>query len=210
MPKKSHQNEAVSSATVPLSGLLGGRSPSSAIAPSAAPRQNEVLSSTTWASSASTSRPAAAKPERQQHRQEQTFRRRFPIPDGALMPLATDPETGETAYLGDDGGWKPAQKAQPRSRGTLRRPELHPRQHHSNRTNSQSENTDLPQAPKPEAFEFIPGPKLRAKLGISAVTLWRWRHDKEKGFPAPKVINGRLYFALGAVMAWLARQADAA
>ena len=72
------------------------------------------------------------------------------------------------------------------------------------------ENTDLPQAPKAEEFEFIPGPKLRAKLGISAVTLWRWRHDKEKGFPAPKVINGRLYFALGAVMAWLARQADAA
>jgi predicted DNA-binding transcriptional regulator AlpA len=57
---------------------------------------------------------------------------------------------------------------------------------------------------------LIPAPKLRAKLGISAVTLWRWRHDKKGGFPAPKVINGRLYFALGAVMAWLARQADAA
>jgi predicted DNA-binding transcriptional regulator AlpA len=201
MPKKSHQNEAVSSAKVPLSGLPGGRSPSSPIAPSATRQRNEVLSSTTWASSPSTPRPAvAAKPTR----------RRLPIPDGALMPLATDPETGETAYLGDDGQWKLAQKAQLRSCGTLRRPELHPRQHHSNRTHSQSENTDLPQAPKPEAFEFIPGPKLRAKLGISAVTLWRWRHDKEKGFPAPKVINGRLYFALGAVMAWLARQADAA
>jgi predicted DNA-binding transcriptional regulator AlpA len=210
MPKKNHQNEAVSSAKVPLSGLLGGRSPSSPIAPSATRQRNEVLSSTTWAS-ASTPRPAvAAKPERQQHRQEQTFRRLLPIPDGALMPLATNPETGETVYLGDDRQWKPAQKAQLRSRGTLRRPELHPRQHHSNRTHSQSENTDRPQAPKPEAFEFIPGPKLRAKLGISAVTLWRWRHDKEKGFPAPKVINGRLYFALGAVMAWLDRQADAA
>ena len=88
---------------------------------------------------------------------------------------------------------------------------LHHGEHHSNRTHSQRrEKTDLPQAPKPEAFEFIPGPKLRAKLGISAVTLWRWRHDREKGFPAPKVINGRLYFALGAVVAWLARQADAA
>jgi predicted DNA-binding transcriptional regulator AlpA len=54
--------------------------------------------------------------------------------------------------------------------------------------------------------DFIPGPKLRAKLGISAVTLWRWRHDKEAGFPAPKVINGRLYFPVGAVMAWLAKQ----
>ena len=109
-----------------------------------------------------------------------------------------------------------------RSRGTLRRPRdvgHHPEVHivdSIRRTPfkpdafSKRENTDLPQAPKPEVFEFIPGPKLRAKLGISAVTLWRWRHDKEKGFPAPKVINGRLYFALGAVMAWLARQADAA
>jgi predicted DNA-binding transcriptional regulator AlpA len=88
---------------------------------------------------------------------------------------------------------------------------LHLGEHHSNRTHSQRrEKTDLPQAPKAEEFEFIPGPKLRAKLGISAVTLWRWRHDKEKGFPAPKVINGRLYFALGAVMAWLAGQADGA
>jgi hypothetical protein len=45
MPKKNHQNEAVSSAKVPLSGPLGGRSPSSPIAPSAARRRNEVLSS---------------------------------------------------------------------------------------------------------------------------------------------------------------------
>jgi predicted DNA-binding transcriptional regulator AlpA len=105
------------------------------------------------------------------------------------------------------------------ARGTLRRPRevghdldlggLHSGQHPLNRKLSQRrEKTG--QAPRPEAFEFIPGPKLRAKLGVSAVTLWRWRHDKEKGFPAPKVINGRLYFALGAVMAWLARQADAA
>jgi predicted DNA-binding transcriptional regulator AlpA len=57
---------------------------------------------------------------------------------------------------------------------------------------------------------LIPAPKLRAKLGISAVTLWRWRHDKEGGFPVPKVINRRLYFPVTAVSAWLARQADAA
>ena len=167
--KKNHQNEALSSAKMPLSGLLSGRSPRvSPIAPSAARRRNEVLSST------------------------------------ALPHLA---EVAAGAKL--------------HSRGTLRRPRdvdhelefggLNPRQHHSNRTHSQTrEKTDLLQAPKPEAFEFIPGPKLRAKLGISAVTLWRWRHDKEKGFPGPKVINGRLYFALGAVMTWLARQADAA
>jgi predicted DNA-binding transcriptional regulator AlpA len=57
--------------------------------------------------------------------------------------------------------------------------------------------------------DFIPGPKLRAKLGISAVTLWRWRHSDSSEFPAPKVINGRLYFPLGAVSAWLAKQPEA-
>jgi predicted DNA-binding transcriptional regulator AlpA len=167
MPKKNHQNEAGSSAKMPC-GLLGGGSPSPPIAPSAARRQNEVLSST------------------------------------ALPHLA---EMAAGAKL--------------RSRGTLRRPRdvdheldlggLQHRQHHLERTHSQRrEKTDLSEAPKPNTLEFIPGPKLRAKLGVSAVTLWRWRHDKENGFPAPKVINGRLYFALDAVMAWLARQADAA
>jgi hypothetical protein len=51
-------------------------------------------------------------------------------------------------------------------------------------------------ASKSEARDFIPGPKLRAKLGISAVTLWRWRHDEESGFPTAKVIKGRLYLVL--------------
>jgi len=67
-----------------------------------------------------------------------------------------------------------------------------------------------PQTANSDAYELIPAPKLRAKLGISAVTLWRWRHDKKCGFPAPKVINGRLYFPVTAVSAWIARQGDAA
>jgi predicted DNA-binding transcriptional regulator AlpA len=67
---------------------------------------------------------------------------------------------------------------------------------------------DAGQGPNFEGGDFIPGPKLRAKFGISAVTLWRWRH--ENGFPAAKVINGRLYFPVTAVSAWIARQGDAA
>jgi predicted DNA-binding transcriptional regulator AlpA len=65
-------------------------------------------------------------------------------------------------------------------------------------------------ASRPDASDFIPGAKLRAKLGISAVTLWRWRHDATSGFPAPKVIKGRLYFPVDAVDAWLAQQPNAA
>jgi predicted DNA-binding transcriptional regulator AlpA len=58
---------------------------------------------------------------------------------------------------------------------------------------------------EPDATDFILGPKLRAELGISAVTLWRGRHDEAVSFPTPKVIKGRLYFPRGAVSAWMAR-----
>jgi predicted DNA-binding transcriptional regulator AlpA len=78
------------------------------------------------------------------------------------------------------------------------------------KTKSKSKSaTAMPGLKKSDAGDFIPGPKLRAKLGISAVTLWRWRHDEAIGFPAPKLINGRLYFPLGAVTAWLASQPEA-
>jgi hypothetical protein len=60
-----------------------------------------------------------------------------------------------------------------------------------------------------DAGDYIPGPKLRAKLGVSAVTLWRWRHDPDAGFPVPKLINGRLYFPSNAVAVWLASQPEA-
>jgi len=60
----------------------------------------------------------------------------------------------------------------------------------------------------PVEVDFIPGPKLRAKLGISAVTLWRWRHDCTSPFPAAKVINGRLYFPLAAVTTWIANKPE--
>jgi predicted DNA-binding transcriptional regulator AlpA len=78
------------------------------------------------------------------------------------------------------------------------------------RAASSTKKPGLAQTPTPGANDFIPGPKLRAKLGISAVTLWRWRHDQQSGFPAPKVINGRLYFPAGAVSDWLAKQPEAA
>jgi predicted DNA-binding transcriptional regulator AlpA len=54
---------------------------------------------------------------------------------------------------------------------------------------------------------WVTGPTLRRLLNISAVTLWRWRHNNR--FPAPKSINGRLYFPWHKVEAWLQAQPDA-
>jgi hypothetical protein len=53
---------------------------------------------------------------------------------------------------------------------------------------------------------WVTGPTLRKLLNISAVTLWRWRHRAESGFPSAKSINGRLYFYWPDVQAWLDKQ----
>ena len=146
MPKKNHQNEAVSSTKTSGSGLLnsGGRR-GSKISGSAQP----------WAAD-----------------RDFTARRRDDVLCSTALPY-------------------PAEVA-----GGLRSDE------------PQTQNP--PQAPNCDAYQLIPAPKLRAQLGISAVTLWRWRHEKEGGFPVAKLINRRLYFPLAAVTTWLARQADAA
>ena len=51
---------------------------------------------------------------------------------------------------------------------------------------------------------WVTGPNLRRMFNISAPTLWRWR--KAGGFPVPKIINGRLYFAVDQIEAWMAAQ----
>ena len=61
-----------------------------------------------------------------------------------------------------------------------------------------------PQTRTSNLEDLIPGPKLRANLGISAVTLWRWR--QKNGFPTAKSINGRLYFPCHEIEAWIEAQ----
>jgi predicted DNA-binding transcriptional regulator AlpA len=56
------------------------------------------------------------------------------------------------------------------------------------------------------AVELIMAARLSERLGISTVTLWRWRHDEHLGFPKGRRINQRIYFPLDEVAAWLERQ----
>jgi predicted DNA-binding transcriptional regulator AlpA len=147
MPKKNHQNEAVSSTKTSGSGLLN----------SAGRRESKISGS---------AQPWAAD-------RDFTARRRDDLLCSTALPYPTGVAGGR------------------RSGGPQMR-----------------ESSDPRQAPNCDAYELIPAPKLRAKLGISAVTLWRWRH--ENGFPVAKVINGRLYFPVTAISAWVARQGNAA
>ena len=81
--------------------------------------------------------------------------------------------------------------------------------------NSQVRNADnnpvliLPPHPPPllgTNAVLVPAPKLRQMLGISSVTMWRWRNDPDMGFPRPVSINDRNYFHLLDVQTWIERQ----
>ena len=65
-------------------------------------------------------------------------------------------------------------------------------------------------APLSGDMVLVPAPKLRRMLGISAVTLWRWRHDPKLAFPSAKQINNRIFFVWADVEDWVARQEQAA
>jgi predicted DNA-binding transcriptional regulator AlpA len=60
------------------------------------------------------------------------------------------------------------------------------------------------------ATELIMAARLSKRLGVSDVTLWRWRHDCRLGFPKGRRINRRVYFPWHEVAAWLERQQQTA
>jgi predicted DNA-binding transcriptional regulator AlpA len=60
------------------------------------------------------------------------------------------------------------------------------------------------------AAELVIAARLSKRLGISTVTLWRWRHDPQLGFPKGRRINDRVYFPWHEVTAWLERQQQTA
>lgn len=42
--------------------------------------------------------------------------------------------------------------------------------------------------------ELIMAARLSKRLGVSDVTLWRWRHAEGSGFPKGRRINRHVYF----------------
>jgi predicted DNA-binding transcriptional regulator AlpA len=70
--------------------------------------------------------------------------------------------------------------------------------------------------PKIES-EWLPGAKLTAFLGVSAMAIWRWERDPQLAFPKPTVIHGRKYWRREEINDWMraratgrARHADVA
>lgn len=58
-----------------------------------------------------------------------------------------------------------------------------------------------------EAAEFLTGPQVQRRYQRSHVSIWRWRHDPELGFPKPIRINRLLYWRLADLEAWEAAMA---
>lgn len=59
--------------------------------------------------------------------------------------------------------------------------------------------------------EYVPAPVARREiLGVSEMTVWRWRQDPELGFPSPVRIRSRLYYSVEELRNWMQSRAIAA
>ena len=50
--------------------------------------------------------------------------------------------------------------------------------------------------------EFLPAGKVRARYGVSDMSLWRWLRDDALCFPHPLRINGRRFWKLEDLEGW--------
>ena len=55
---------------------------------------------------------------------------------------------------------------------------------------------------------YLPAGQVRARYGVSDMSLWRWLRDKKLGFPHPLRINGRRFWKLAELEAWEASRSD--
>ena len=56
---------------------------------------------------------------------------------------------------------------------------------------------------------YLPASQVRARYGVSEMSIWRWLRDERLGFPAPIRINGRRYWRRHELEAWEASRAAA-
>jgi predicted DNA-binding transcriptional regulator AlpA len=49
---------------------------------------------------------------------------------------------------------------------------------------------------------YLPSSAIRARYGISDMTVWRWLQNTSLSFPAPIRINGRRFWRLNELEAW--------
>ena len=49
---------------------------------------------------------------------------------------------------------------------------------------------------------YIPGPKVRARYGVTDMTIHRWLNDEGMGFPRPYYFGRFRYWLLGELEAW--------
>ena len=50
--------------------------------------------------------------------------------------------------------------------------------------------------------KYLTGTQVRARYGISEMTLWRWLQDSNMQFPIPMVINRRRFFKESEITYW--------
>lgn len=50
--------------------------------------------------------------------------------------------------------------------------------------------------------QFLSGPRVEARYGISAMTRWRWERNEALQFPVPIQINGRKLWRLSDLERW--------
>jgi predicted DNA-binding transcriptional regulator AlpA len=55
---------------------------------------------------------------------------------------------------------------------------------------------------------YLPAAAVRARYGVSDMSLWRWLRDDSLGFPPPIRINNRRFWRLSCLEAWEASRAE--
>jgi predicted DNA-binding transcriptional regulator AlpA len=54
---------------------------------------------------------------------------------------------------------------------------------------------------------YLPAAAVRARYGVSDMSLWRWLKNDALGFPVPMLVNGRRFWKLRSLEAWEASRA---